>query len=334
MPNLDGGHYFLSTLIPVRMQPLQRADGSFTTPSHVLREALASLPTAQQSPASVACGLNSPFARCKRTHFVRAVVIDQPMFNGRDAGNALLQALRRVNLLAHPPVDTLRCPYLMFNAEFDAVPTEPDGGLASWAAGLWQRAEPEMRALFEAGVGFDAVSSGEAFAVWLKRCQLATTMSFCDYNVPTPALQGYTLKRVGLAIALGSAALSALLVAALLALRCSLWWLLAGVPLAVVISVVVALGLLWRRGSQPFPASANTQLPAILKALLVQQRFAALATELQGADAATVHRRFAEFVQTVQPADLSGLSQSPGVIRSDGLPLMSVPGLAPSAVAP
>ena len=136
MANVDGGHYFLTTLIPLRLEPVARDDGSVTSPSHLLRETLATLPTAQQSPCCVAAGFESPFSRCTRTHFLRMVVIDQPMYNGRDAGNSLVQGLRNVNLLAHQPVDNLSCPYLMFCADFDARADEPDGGLRSWAEGL------------------------------------------------------------------------------------------------------------------------------------------------------------------------------------------------------
>ena len=323
MANIDGGHCFLSTLIPVRTGPVQRPDGSFTTPSQVLREALASLPTAQQSPASVEAGFSSPFARCERTHFVRAVLIDQPMYNGRDGGKALVQALRRVNLLVAEPVDHLQCPYLMFNADFDAREAEADGGLASWASGLWARTEPELRAIFSPCLGFDALADAAAFADWLKRCQIETTMSFNDYYEPMPDLRGYTLGGVGKAIAIAAALLSALALGALVWWQASWWWLLLALPLALAASLAGALLVLWRKGSQPFPAGAGTDLPSVLKALHVQQHFALLAADLQGADDASVHRRFGEFVQGLQPGSVAGPTQPPGVIRSDGVPLVT-----------
>ena len=323
MANIDGGHCFLSTLIPVLTDPVRRADGSFTVPSHLLREALASLPTAQQSPASVAAGFSSPFSRCHRSHFVRAVVIDQPMYNGRDGGNALVQALRKVNLLAAQPVDSLSRPWLMFNADFDARSDEADGGLASWAAGLWTRTEPELRAVFEHCVGFDAVDSGAAFAAWLKRCQIETTMSFNDYYVPMPALDAYTLPQVGKGMAVATGVLTLAAAAVLLVLQHSLGWLLLAAPLAAVLAVLGWLAVLWEKGSQPYPTGAGTDLPAVLKALHVQQRFALLAAELQGADASAVHARFGDFLRQVRPADPAGPTQAPGVIRSDGVPLVA-----------
>jgi hypothetical protein len=321
MPNLDGGHYFLTTLIPVRLEPLQRDDGSFAAPSQVLREALATLPTAQQSPACIAAGFDSPFSRCTRTHFVRAALIDQPMFNGRDGGNALLQGLRKVNLLAHQPVDHLSCPFLLFTADFDAQPGEADGGFASWAEGLWQRTAPELRAVFSPCLGFDAVLDGPGFAAWLRRCQIDTTMSFNDYYTPMPDLHGYTLKGVGAGLVAGTLALSALAGGALVALGASLGWLVLAVPLAAIVSIAVAAALLWHKGSQPFPAGADADLPSVLKALYVQQRFALLAEDLQGADAATVHARFGTFAAQVRPDDTAAPTQRPGVIRSDGIDL-------------
>jgi hypothetical protein len=323
MANIDGGHYFLTTLIPLKLEPVRREDGSFTSPSHILREVLATLPTAQQSPACVAAGFESPFSRCMRTHFVRAVVIDQPMYNGRDGGNALVQGLRNVNLLAHEPVDNLSRPYLMFCADLDACPGEPDGGLSSWAAGLWTKMEPELRAIFASCLGFDKVADGAAFSAWLKRCQVETTMSFNDYYVPMPDLHGYTLKDVTAWFAIGTLGLSALAAWALASLGRSSWWLIAAIPVAALVTLVGVLRLLWLKGIKPFPAGANTDLPSVLKSLHVQQRFALLAVELQGADPATVHARFHQFLEQVRPDDTAAPTQAPGVIRSDGIRLMT-----------
>ncbi len=322
MANVDGGHYFLTTLIPVKREPIRRADGSFTSPSHLLREVLGTMPTAQQSPSCVAAGFSSPFSRCSRTHFVRAVVIDQPMYNGRDGGDALIQGLRNVNLLAHQPVDNLSSPYLMFTADLDARVEEADGGLRSWAVGLWEKLEPELHAMFSPCLGFDQVRDGQAFASWLERCQVETTMSFNDYYVPMPDLHGYTLKQVSSWILGGSIGLSALALGSMWALAIPAGWLLAAVPMAALLSLGIALWLLWRKGSQPFPAGPDTDLPSILKSLHVQQHFALLAAQLQGADAATVHARFGQFLQEVRPGDTASPTQPPGVIRSDGVPLV------------
>lgn len=331
--NIDGGHYFLTTLIPVRLDPVRRADGTFTSPSHVLREMLATLPTAQQSPACIAAGFDSPFSRCTRTHFVRATIIDQPMYNGRDAGDSLVQGLRNVNLLAHEPVDNLSCPYLMFCADFDARADEADGGLASWAEGLWQKMGPELRAVGASCVGFERVVDGPSFVAWLKRCQVETTMSFNDYYVPTPDLNGYTIPRLALPFGIALVALSALAWWALDQFAASRWWMLLAVPVAAVLALVGVLGLLWIKGSKPFPTGAGTDLPSVLKALHVQQRFALLAGDLQGLDAAQVHARFGAFLAAVRPDDTSAPTQRPGVIRSDGVQLVQHLTVTPKRVA-
>lgn len=331
MANIDGGHYFLTTLIPVKRDPVTRADGSFTSPSHVLREILATLPTAQQSPACVAAGFTSPFSRCTRTHFIRALVIDQPIYNGRNAGNSLIQGLRNVNLLAHEPVDNLACAYLMFCADFDARADETDGGLASWSAGLWTRMEAELRAVFASCLGFDEVRDGAAFGAWLKRCQVETTMSFNDYYVPTADLNGYTTKALAVRFAIGFVLLSGL---AWWLLAATPWWMLLAVPVAAVLALAGVLWLLWKKGSKPFPAGADTDLPSVLKALHVQQKFALLAADLQGVDAAGIHARFGAFIAEVRPDDTSAPTQPPGVIRSDGVPLLRHAVVVPKAVVP
>ena len=43
MPNIDGGHYFLTLLAPVKTGESILADGLLTTHSHLLREELANL---------------------------------------------------------------------------------------------------------------------------------------------------------------------------------------------------------------------------------------------------------------------------------------------------
>jgi len=333
MANIDGGHYFLTTLIPVKRDPVARGDGSFTSPSHVLREMLATLPTAQQSPACIAAGFESPFSRCTRTHFIRATIIDQPMYNGRDAGNSLVQGLRGVDLLAHEPVDNLSCPYLMFCADFDARADEADGGLASWAEGLWSKMGAELRAVGASCVGFDRVSDGASFGAWLKRCQIETTMSFNDYYVPTADLNGYTIPALALPFGIGLVVLSGLAWWLIKGLAASPWWMLLGVPVAAVLALVGVLWLLWSKGSKPFPAGAGTDLPSILKALHVQQKFALLAADLQGLDAAQVHARFGAFLAQVRPDDTSAPTQPPGVIRSDGVRLVQHLTVTPKRVA-
>ncbi len=322
MADVDGGHFFLTTLIPVLRDPVARDDGSWTSPGHLLREALATLPTAQQSACCVDAGLESPFSRCTRTHFLRMVVIDQPMYNGRDAGNSLVQSLKNVDLLVHQPVDQLSRPWLMFCADFDAQVDEPDGGLRSWAAGLWQRMQPELRAIFAPCVGFDAVVDDATFCDWLARCRVETTMSFNDYAVPSLRVDGYTMDGLAARLALGTVALTALAAWTLSARSASLWWLLVAAPVAAALSLGWVLWLLWTKGRRPFAAAPDTDLPSVLKALHVQQRFALLAEDLQGADAATVHARFGRFVDDVRPDVVGDSTQPPGVIRSDGISLV------------
>jgi hypothetical protein len=62
MPNFDGGHYFLTALIPIRTDPVEdpRAAEWVTSHAHALRETLATMPTALQSWATEGTGLNAP----------------------------------------------------------------------------------------------------------------------------------------------------------------------------------------------------------------------------------------------------------------------------------
>jgi hypothetical protein len=318
MPNIDGGHYFLTALAPVKLGEPVAADGRVTTHSHLLREELANLPTAQQSPVSVGTGLQSPFARCRRTHFLRLVVIDQPMFNGRDPIDPLLNVVLKRDPLVHQPFDVLSRPWLMLAADFDLRPSEPDQGLASWAEGLWRESEAEMRAIFSHCHGFDGVDSAPGFATFLTRCQVDTTMSFNDYWPGRPPLKGPTLNAL---IARGVA--PALLLGALVLLLGGGWWALPAALAGLALGVWMVVRLLWTRGKAPFPPAPDSDLPSVLKALHVQQRFGFFAEAVQEMDEAARFASFGQWLADVRPQDLESPTQAPGVIRSDGVQLVT-----------
>ncbi|MFN3616085.1 MAG: hypothetical protein ACK4WC_16215, partial [Rubrimonas sp.] len=120
MPNFDAGSYFLTTLAPIRAGASDGPDGCV---SHVqrIRLALATMPTAQQTPATARAGLQSPFARSMRTHLCRFAVIDDAVFNGRASGDPILARITGDDPIRPGPVDQLNCAYLLFAAEIDAV---------------------------------------------------------------------------------------------------------------------------------------------------------------------------------------------------------------------
>jgi hypothetical protein len=317
MPTLDGGHLYLTGLYPVRTD-LRQADGRTIPWSHHLREELALLPTAQQNPETAEAGLVSPFARCRRTHFARLVVIDQPMWGGRDPVDPILNILLRRRLKEQPPYDILSRPWLLFAADIDRT-DEPDGGLARWARHMWAVAEPEMRAIFEATIGFDTVQDGEGFARFLARGQIETTMSFNGYYDGEPVLKGPGAVRL---LALPAAAAAGLvLLACWLGLEGALPW---SLLILAAIALFAALGL-WqisRAGRRPFPPFPDSDLGTVLKALFLQQRLAAFAQDHQLDSPDALHRSFARFLEETRPCDPDpAFAQPPGVIRSDGVPL-------------
>lgn len=330
MPTIDGGHIFLTLLAPVKLGEVLHPDGQITTHSHMLREELSNLPTAQQSPVSMDTGLCSPFARCQRTHFLRLLVIDQPMFNGKDASNPLVDSLTGRSRLTHQPFDVLSRPWLVLSADIDRQPGEPDDGVASWAEGLWTRTEAEMRAIFGHCHGFDRVDSAASFVGYVKRCQLDTTMSFNDYWQGRPPLKGETLKSLAVRLALVALAVAGLLW--LLIRPESLWWLIACLLAGVAAGGALSLWLLWSKGRKPFPPAPDSDLRSVLKSLHVQQRFALFAEKVQGLEPADLHAAFGRFLADVRPEDLESPTQAPGVIRSDGIDLVEHKAVGPKRV--
>ena len=114
MPTYDGGHYFLTVLVPIQTKPVN--DGQVvTSPVHALRKRLSLLPTADETPA---CGGGqSPFARNTRNHFARFAVIDDVAYVGRSGRDVLAGTIAGDNPAAAQPQDNLSCPFLLFSAD-------------------------------------------------------------------------------------------------------------------------------------------------------------------------------------------------------------------------
>jgi hypothetical protein len=162
MPTFDGGHYFLTALIPICKETIKDGD-SGTSPVHALRKVLDMLPTAAETPADG--GGQSPFARNKRNHFARLVIIDDLAYNGRDPRNTLVTAIIKENLMVAQSQDHLSCPFLLFSADFDAK-TGADSARDSYLAELWTTMSEELKEIFQFCQGFsDEVTDQSSFAV-------------------------------------------------------------------------------------------------------------------------------------------------------------------------
>lgn len=333
MPSFDAGRYFLTVLAPIRDG--SGADG--VSHRHALRTALATLPTALQSPATCAIGLNSPFARNRRNHLARFAVLDDAVFNGALPIDPILGRLTGRDPIDPGPVDRLSTAWLMFTAELDAVtedgaplpatlsPAQQHAVRDGYARTLWETMEPELRRIFGHCHGFEAVDSAAAFARYLARCEVETTMPFNDYYTEAPALPG---------LPLGVLAATALAPVAVFLLALVGW--MAGsatVPVvglfadwrpgptvgwALLATGAVLLGLyrfVMARGAKPLPPATDATLPDVLKALYLQQHFARFAETHQGIDPAALHEAFGRFLAAHRP-DAPEPTQPPGVVKS------------------
>jgi hypothetical protein len=316
MPNIDAGHYFFTAIVPVCNEGIIEHPGVDgkpirSSPIHMVREALETLPTALQSHATERCGVPSPFSRSPRTHFARIVVLDQPFFNGRAHQDAIIGTIRSTDLLAAGPEDQLSCPYLLVMIDFDPV----DGGEGeprAYLEELWGLMEPELRAVFGYCYGFPAVSGAAGFADLMLSCQLETTMPFNDYWIDPPALPSLTALGLG-AILLGFAAIPLVI-----NFFYHLWRWPMGILLVLIfllIGVAVDYGLVMWRGGRPFPGNPRATLRHVLKGLYLQQAFARFVSDQQDRDPALWGAAFRDFLKTHRPEDLNGPTQPPGVIR-------------------
>ena len=315
MPNFDGGHYFLSVLIPIRTDAEQNDAGCWRSHVDLLREELALLPTAQQNRVSRGAALNSPFARNTLNHLARFVVIDDVVCNGRVPTNALLARLRGENPLTPQPVDRLKCSYLFFGADIDAESGD-DAALRRYTDALWSTMQEELCAVLRHCLAFEArVTDAESFFRYIRACQIETTMPFNDYWA-----DGLPAKNANLLPLLAAPALTAVI--ALLGFVLHLFdvdgWIWVSL---IALAVTGGLGVwlyhhLVAKAQAPLPTAPDSDLPSVLKALYLQQHFTDFVIAQQGADDAALYAAFRDFADTHKPRDVQGPTQPPGVIAA------------------
>jgi len=309
MPNYDAGHYFLTAVLPIRMDSIL-IDGQSHARRHLIREALAAMPMGERTVASQGKGDKSPFVRSTRTHFVRIFVLDDVVFNGRAPKDTLIDKLRKTDLLKAQPVDRLSTPFLFFIVDFDA-----EGGADSdrdaYLADLWLLASEALTQVFQHCQGFDTVRTAQDFCRYIGRCQVETTMPFNDYWSAPPALHDTDLLPY---IVGGGAGLLVTVVGWAIGVH---WLSLAGL-LALVLAVYLAYAKVVEVGRSPFPKSAPPapapDLPTVLKALYLQRAFTEFAIDLQGEGDKALFDRFGAFIAEKRPDDVASPTQEAGVI--------------------
>lgn len=332
MPDFDSGHIFLTTLAPIRDSAADQT--MHTSYTQAARIALARLPTALQSPATQKNSVNSPFSRNRRTHLARMFVLNDVVYNGRVGKNAIWASVTGDAPAIPKPVDRLNTSYVVFCADIDAV-TEDGASLPktlsptgqrkvrdAYAKTLWTTMEAELRSVYENCIGFEDVKTAEDFAAYLNRCHVETTMPFHDYYTEPPAFHLLPWK---LLLALVGVPLAVTVLAFILrvfgvtempifGVNTLLALLLGAVMTAMV--AYLAVRFTNQNGEKPLPPGQYDDLPSILKALYLQQKFSDFVVDAQGAPAEDLHAAFGAFLKAHKPGDVSAPTQSPGVIDS------------------
>jgi hypothetical protein len=330
MPDLDSGHIFLTTLAPIKGAELvEKSHTSFEQNVHI---ALAELPTAMQSPATQKTGINSPFARNKRTHLARMFVLGDVVYNGRVGSDAIINTIRDINTINPQKVDRLNASYLVFCADIDAV-TEDGAALpanlsarqqadvrASYARELWNTMGPELNDIYSNCVGFEGVQSADQFAAYLEKCHVETTMPFHDYYLELPKFNDLPVKTL-----IGIVAIPAVVALLGLIFRLfgawtlpivgwsSIWTFVIGAILAVLAGIFAVKYAIYN-GTKPLAPGKYDDLPSVLKSLYLQQNFANFAVDHQGAAADRLYEDFGSFLKTHKPENKMSPTQNPGVI--------------------
>lgn len=334
MPDLDSGHIFLTTMAPIL--PGAPKDDPQTSYEQRARIALAKFPTANQSPATVDDRFNSPFARNMRNHLTRMFVLNDAIYNGRITQNPLVALLKGNKQLDPQPVDRLNAPYLVFCADVDAVIEDGDPlpstlsareqkqVRASYARKLWDTMEEELREVYSNCYGFEGVNSADDFATFLERCHVETTMPFHDYylSLEQAGFHNLPVKPLLLAVlvpfAVGALALLAWLFGVgtipLLGWATLPTWIVAFLLTALAIYLSVKFTI--SNGEKPLAPATYDDLPSVLKALYIQQKFSEFYIENQGLPPDDLHAAFGAFMAEHDPYNRHHMTQKPGVISS------------------
>lgn len=304
MASVDGGHYFLTILAPVRREWVKGLHEQTTAPMILLREKLARMPTAMQTPASTASGRISNFSKSSLTHFARFAVIDRLGYNGYVAADPVLTTLRLQRPIEHR--EELERPYLLFAAEFDAPSGSPVRDLAVYLRELWDVMQKDLVDIFQNCVGFDPdkITTAADFITYIKQCEIDTTMPFNWYWVEDPKLESL---RAG--TLLTGAALTGLVLGG------GVWWvmqdrfptlsIIVGVLLFLIAAVLYVAIDLKAVGDKPFPASPDGDLQTVLKALHLQTTFGRFVADYQTASDEKLYNVFGEYLEAnkVQEAE-------------------------------
>jgi len=320
----DGGHCFLTVLLPVKTCEVVNSDGVRSSHAYLLREALSLLPTAHQSRPTEAVPANSLFADSLRTHFARMAVIDDAIYNGPVPADTIYKAAR--DLLSGTqdgavikPVDQLPSPYLLFSVDCDAA---SEGDLQDYLCELWELAGARLAPVLVNCCGFnERVSSPDAFATYICDHRVETTMPFNDYWTEAPPLKGLSIVTLGLGALAAGALWAACLYLALTQLGIPPAWtasgLISGTGLAlstILVALYAAYLLVMTHGRRPFPEAPNSSLKSVLKALYLQRQFIWFAVSQQKPSAPELFDAFRGFLNRNELTNLDRPSQKPGTI--------------------
>ncbi|WP_193170809.1 hypothetical protein [Nisaea nitritireducens] len=332
MPDLDTGHIFLTTLAPIKNYTAN--DKSPTSFEQNARIALASLPTAIQSPASQKDGKNSPFSKNKRNHLARMFVLNDVVYNGRIGENAIAATISDDDPIDPQKVDSLKSPFLVFCADIDAITKDGDPlpttlspeaqkeVRAAYARELWQTMETELRAIYSNCVGFENVDTADKFAAYLDKCHVETTMPFHDYYLELPKFHNLAVKPLIAAVAIPAIVAVVSLVMRIFGVLTvpmlgwsTLWTTIIALTLTLLLAFLAVRHAI-KNGEKPLSPGKYDDLPSVLKALYMQQKFTDFFIDHQGVSPDKLHADFGAFLKENRPADRAGPTQEPGVIRS------------------
>ena len=173
MGNVSGNAYALITLSPIKEGLVAGQEIAF---ADAVRDRLQSW---NEEP-------NSPMAEVPQTYLCRYFVLDDVYTQSLQGGSVLDTITDLLPVLpgflrraALPGEDRLQSRYLVFSSNFYAG---PNADLDGYLRNMWNAISADIKKVWEFCYGFENVNSAEAFIVYMKKCQLETTLFFVGSN--------------------------------------------------------------------------------------------------------------------------------------------------------
>jgi hypothetical protein len=151
MSNKSGNAYGLTALIPIKNNTVAIDEDSQQSYASKVLELLQEWQVNEKSPMAVV----------PNTYICRFYVLNDVFYEGSPAHE-----------------DHLKSKYIVFSSNFHGDSDKFQEALTTYLQGMWEKAQTELKEVFQYCVAFDTVKTTQDFVNYIKRCQINNALFF------------------------------------------------------------------------------------------------------------------------------------------------------------